>query len=180
MIASMINRSQRLTGFLPLAFVIAVAPLAACHKSEPEPASTSTPAGTSSPAAPAAAPAPGAAPATPTAALKVVSLSLGKSVGADNRVPAEADTFAPLDTVYAAVGTSGASTGAKLAAHWSSVSRSGAEASIGEETKNVAPAGPAATEFHIAPPSGLKPGDYKVEILLDGQSVAVKAFRVAK
>ncbi len=174
---AMLKPSRRPTRFLPLALVIAVAPLAACHKSEAPPDATSTPAGTSSPAAPAAAPAPGAAPAAP---LKVVALALGKSVGADNRVPAEADTFAPLDTVHASVGTTGGSTGAKLTARWASVSRSGAEKPLGEETRTITPAGDAATEFHLAPPSGLTPGDYKVEILLDGQSVAVKAFRVAK
>jgi hypothetical protein len=195
MIDAMPKPSRHPTRFLPLAplarlaplalltllaLTIAVALLAACQKSEAPPAATSTPAGSSSPAAPAA-PTAGAAPgAAPAGQLKVAALSLGKSVGADNRVTAQADTFAPLDTVYASVGTTGGSTGAKLTARWSSVSRSGAESSLGEESKTITPAGDAATEFHVAPPSGLTPGDYKVEILLDGQSVAVKAFRVAK
>jgi hypothetical protein len=171
--------SQRPIRLLILAAVIAIAPLAACRKSEtPSAAGTSPGAGPA--ASPAAGPAAPAAPATGVAPLKVVSLTFGKSVGADNRVSTEADTFAPIDTVYAVVGTSGASTGSKLTARWSSVSRSGAENQVHEESKTITPAGDAATEFHIAPASGLTPGDYKVEILLDDKSVAVKAFRVAK
>jgi hypothetical protein len=167
---------QRPIRLLILAMVIAIAPLAACRKSETPPAAGTSP-GAGPAASPAAAP---AASATGAAPLTVVSLKLGKSVGADNRVSTEADTFAPIDTVYVAVGTTGASTGSKLTARWSSVSHSGAENQIHEESKTITPAGDAATEFHIAPASGLTPGDYKIEVLLDDKSVAVKAFRVAK
>lgn len=161
---------------LALIALIAVVPLVSCHKSEePQPAA-GTPA--SSAATPAAAPA--AAPAAPAVPLKVVSLMIGKSVGPDQKVGGEADTFAPGDTVYAAVGTAGASPGTKLTARWASVSRSGAEKPAGDETKTIAPAGDAVTEFHLAKPGGLATGDYKIEILLDGQSVAAKAFRVAR
>jgi hypothetical protein len=175
MIALMTDPSRRLAQILPLAALAILAPLAACHKNEAPPAAGAE--------APAAAPAPAttaAAPPVPAAPLKVVALSLGKSVGADNKVAAEADTFAPGDTVYAAVGTTGGSPGAKLTVRWAYVARSGAEKPIGDESKTIAPTADAATEFHVAKPEGLTLGDYKVEILLDGQSVATKAFRVAR
>ncbi|MBV8199242.1 MAG: hypothetical protein JOZ15_01330 [Acidobacteria bacterium] len=164
-----------------LALLIAALPLAACHKSEEAPpAAGAAPAATAPATAPAAAPAAPATPATPATPLKVVSLTIGKSVGSDNKVSAEADTFAPGDTVYAAVGTTGGSPAAKLTARWATVSRSGAEKPAGDETKTIAPAGDAMTEFHLVKPGGLTTGDYMVKILLDGKSVATKAFRVSK
>jgi hypothetical protein len=171
----MTDLSRRTLRLSPLALLIAVMPLAACHKSEePPPAAGAPPA---SAAAPAAAP---TTPAVPAVPLKVVSLMIGKSVGPDHKVAVEVDTFAPGDTVYAAVGTAGASPGAKLTARWASVSRTGAEKPAGDETKAIAPTGDTVTEFHLAKPGGLATGDYKIEILLDGQSVATKAFRIAK
>jgi hypothetical protein len=180
MIALMTDLAQRSARLLSLSLLIAAAILAACHKSETPPEAGTTaaaPAGSTSAAAPAAAP---AAPQASTAPLKVVALGIGKSVGADQKVPAEADTFAPSDTVYAAVGTTGGSPAAKLTARWSWVSRSGAEKPVGDETKAIAPTGDASTVFHLTKIGGLTAGDYKIEILLDGVSVATKAFRVAK
>jgi len=159
--------------------LILLAALAACHKSEEAaPAAGAAQGGGTPPAAaPAAAP---AAPQAPAVPLKVVALAIGKAVGPDNKVTTEVDTFAPADAFYVSVGTTGSSPGAKLTARWASVSHSGAEKPAGEETKTIAPAGDAATEFHLARPEGWPTGDYKIEILLDGQSVATKAFRVAK
>jgi len=168
------KRSARL---LSLSLLATAVMLAACHKSETPP-EAGTPAAAPAGSTPAASP--GAAPAAPTAPLKVVALTFGKSVGADQKVTAEADTFAPSDTIYAVVGTTGGSPGAKLTARWSWVSRSGAEKPVGDETKTIAPTGDASTAFHLAKTEGLTPGDYKVEILLDGTSVATKAIRVAK
>jgi hypothetical protein len=179
----MTDLARRALRLSPLALLIAVLPLAACHKSEETPAAGTPPAAGAAPAATAPASAPAGAPAAstpPATALKVVALTIGKSVGADQKVTAEADTFAPGDTVYAAVGTTGASPAAKLTVRWASVSRSGAEKPAGDETKSIAPTGDAATVFQFAKPGGLATGDYKIEVLLDGQSVATKAFRVAR
>ncbi|HEV3458554.1 MAG TPA: hypothetical protein VHG32_18500 [Thermoanaerobaculia bacterium] len=176
----MTDLARRALRLSPLALLIAVLPLAACHKSEETPAAGTPPAAGAAPAATAPASAPAGAPAASTAPLKVVALTIGKSVGADQKVTTEADTFAPGDTVYAAVGTTGASPAAKLTVRWASVSRSGAEKPAGDETKSIAPTGDAATVFQFAKPGGLATGDYKIEVLLDGQSVATKAFRVAR
>ncbi|HEY6322538.1 MAG TPA: hypothetical protein VJA16_13365 [Thermoanaerobaculia bacterium] len=174
----MTDLAKRSARLLSLSLLIAAAVLAACHKSEAPPEAGTTaasPAGSTSPAAPAAAPA--QAPTTP---LKVVALGIGKSVGADHKVTAEADTFAPSDTVHAVVGTTGGSPGARLTARWSWVSRSGAEKPVGDETKTIAPTADTSTDFILTKIDGLAIGDYKIEILLDGTSVATKAFRVAK
>jgi len=180
MIAPMTDLAKRSARLLSLSLLVAAAILAACHKSETPPEAGTTaasPAGSTSAASPAAAP---AAPQASTAPLKVVALGIGKSVGADHKVTAEADTFAPSDTVHAVVGTTGGSSGAKLTARWSWVSRSGAEKPVGDETKTIAPTADTSTDFILTKIDGLAIGDYKIEILLDGTSVATKAFRVAK
>jgi hypothetical protein len=172
--------ARRLTRSLPLAALAVAVSLAACHKSdqgETQPAAVAPPPAAQTPPPPATG-APGA-PAAPTAPVKVVALGIGKSVGPDGKVPAEADTFAPADTVYASVGTTGGTSGAKLTVRWSYFTKAGAQKPVGEDTK-AAPLADGATEFHVAKPEGLTPGDYSVEVLLDGKSVANKAFRVAK
>jgi hypothetical protein len=176
MIGPMTDPTWRPTRFLAVAGLLSIALLAAagCHKSDQSDAAA--PAGSSQAGSTAA---PSAAPAGPATPLKVVALGIGKAVGPDNKVTAEVDTFAPGDTFYAAVGTTGSSSG-KLTVRWASVSHSGAEKPIGEESKTIAPTGDASTEFHVAKAEGWPASDYKVEVLLDGKSVAVKAFRVAK
>ncbi len=169
----MLDMRRSATRFLPLAALLILTSLAACKKSEPPaPAAEATP-------APAAAPAPAMSTGAAAAPVTVVALGIGKAVGADKKVVAEMDTFAKADTIYAAVGTSGAGT-AKLTAKWSYVAHSGAEKPVSEDTQAIAPTADATTEFHISKPDGWPAGDYKVEILLDGKSVATKAFRVAK
>jgi hypothetical protein len=49
---------------------------------------------------------------------------------------------------------------------------------VKEDTATITPTGPATTEFHISKPDGWPAGDYSVEILLDGKSVATKSFKV--
>src|SRR5579864_6751360 len=109
MIAPMTDLAKRSARLLSLSLLLAAAVLAACHKSETSPEAgtpAASPAGSTPAASPAAAP---GAPPPSTAPLKVVALTFGKSVGADQKVTAEADTFAPSDTIYAVVGTTGGS-----------------------------------------------------------------------
>jgi hypothetical protein len=47
---------------------------------------------------------------------------------------------------------------------------------LGEPTKQVRGAG--ATEFHLQSTGGFPPGDYTVEVFLDGQSAGTRSFRV--
>jgi hypothetical protein len=170
----MLDMRRSATRYLPLAALLLVTSLAACKKSEPPPpAAEVAPPPAAAPAAPAMSTGVAAAPVT------VVALGIGKAIGPDKKVVAEMDTFAKKDTIYAAVGTSGAGN-AKLTAKWSWVAHSGAEKAVSEDSQSIAPTTDATTEFHVSKPDGWPAGDYKVEILLDGKSVATKAFRVAK
>jgi hypothetical protein len=159
---------------LPAALLFLLLPVAGCKKNPPP-----APAADATPPPAATEPAPAMTTGAPTAApVKVVACKLGNAIGADKSVATEVDTFAKTDTIYAAVGTSGSGTG-KLTAKWSFVARSGAEKPVSEDTQSIAPTGDATTEFHISKPDGWPAGDYKIEVLLDGVSVATKSFRVA-
>ena len=61
-----------------------------------------------------------------------------------------------------------------ITARWTYVGRS-----VSEESKAVSYKGEAATQFHIQSSGGFPPGDYKVEILLDGKSIGEREFKVA-
>ena len=141
--------------------------LSACKK--PEPVTPPTPAATTP------APAPIEAPA---AAASVVSVDLGNSVGADNRVAATATTFAPGDTVFAAVVTrtadATASVPATLSAKWTFQDGQ----TVNEESRDLNLTGDGVTAFQISMPAGLPAGQYKVEVSLDGAVVQSRDFEI--
>ena len=128
----------------------------------------------------AAEPAPAAeAPAPMPATASVSGVDLGNAVGADMRVTAPMTTFAPKDTIYAAVSTTTsdpmASIPGKLGVKWTHVDSS---QTVNEETKDVTFAGDGVTDFQISKPSGWPTGKYKVEISLDGNVVQTREFEV--
>ncbi|MDN3922452.1 hypothetical protein [Roseateles violae] len=148
-----------------LASVVA---LAACGKkaeAPPPPAPTPMPA-----------PAPAPTPAPAPAGVSLSSVSLGKAVDADKKITAASEVFAKGDTIHAAVDTSGSGS-AMLVAKWT-YTKDGKTVPVKEDSATITPTGPATTEFHIAKPDGWPTGDYQVEILLDGKSVATKSFKV--
>ena len=49
---------------------------------------------------------------------------------------------------------------------------------VAEATKPVDANGPKSTEFHLQNPSGFPPGDYSVEVLIDGAQVGTRNFKV--
>lgn len=151
---------------IALAAAAAVA-LVACGKKEP-PAPP--------PAAPASAPAP--APALPSAPAGVTlsAVTLGKAVGTDKKVTAATDVFAKGDTIHASIDTTGAGS-ATVVAKWTYVT-GGKTVPVKEESATITPTGPATTEFHISKPDGWPAGDYRVEIVVDGKTVATKSFTV--
>ncbi len=128
----------------------------------------------------AAEPAPAAeAPAPMPATASVSGVDLGNAVGADMRVTAPMTTFAPKDTIYAAVSTATsdpmASIPGKLGVKWTHVDSS---QTVNEETKDVTFAGDGVTDFQISKPSGWPTGKYKVEVSLDGAVVQTREFEV--
>ena len=123
------------------------------------------------------APAPAVAPAPPPVTAEVApppapegvsfaGLNLGTAVDADQKVSAPATTFAPTDTIYAAVATTGAAPNAAIVARWTF----GDGQLVDESSQSIAPTGPATTTFHIAKPDGWPAGKYKVDITHRRQS----------
>ena len=118
---------------------------------------------------------PGATPSNPApAAVQVADVQLGKKVDANKQVADQADTFAPKDTVFASVHTTGTASNAQLVARWAFQDGQ----VVSERTETLSPSGDAHTEFHIAKPSGWPAGKYTLHVLLNGQEVQTKDFTV--
>ena len=115
-----------------------------------------------------------AATAVPAAAVRVTDLSLGKSVGADKKVSASTDTFAPKDTIFASVSTDGAAPSSVIAVKWTFQDGQ----TVKEDSKSIAPTGPTTTEFSIQKPTGWPKGNYKVDVTVDGKPGPSKSFKV--
>ena len=146
--------------FAPTLALLAVVFLGACSKKEAPPPPT---------------PAPTAVP-TPVP-FKVTSVDLGKSIGDDSRIKDAATAFGRHDTIYAAISSEGVSAKTTLKARWTF----GAKGTlVNEETRDIAPTGPAVTGFHIAKPSGWPVGQYTLEVSVDGSPVSTKQFAVQK
>lgn len=140
--------------------------LAACGKKD-EPQS-----------APAPAPAPSAepAPAPVPAGVAVSSVTVGSAIGADKKVTVAADSFAPSDTMYVSVDTTGRGT-ATLSARWT-YRKGDKVAVVQEDSMTIDTSGPATHEFHVSKPDGWPAGDYAVEVMLDGRSAGSKMLTV--
>jgi hypothetical protein len=104
--------------------------------------------------------------------LHVSTLQMGRSLNADRTIATHTTRFKPDETIYASVLTdrTGSST---ILARWSYAGRV-----VIEMQKKVSYKGQAATEFHFESAGGFPEGDYKVDILVDGQPVASRDFRV--
>lgn len=138
------------------------------------PAASSTSAGI----APAAAvPAPAAIPATTP--LTVAKVTLGSDVNAEHQVSRASNRFASSDkAIYASVATEGSSEGATLNAKWSYLEGQGQL--VSSISQSIATDGPAVTTFKVQNPDRWPEGKYKVDISLDGKSVAKQDFEIKK
>jgi len=137
--------------------------LSACKRAEAPP-----------PPPQAAAPAPAPAPPPAAAPFHVGGVTVGNAIGADKRVTAPSATFAPTDTIYASVASTGVTLTVTLVARWTY----GDGQLVDEHTQTIATTGPATTEFHVSKPDGWPAGTYKVEILANGSPVASTQFEV--
>ena len=104
--------------------------------------------------------------------LTVRTIQVGKSLNSDNSIAVLATTFKRNDTIYASVLTDGTGRGT-LSARFSFGGRV-----ISEPEKRVSYKGSAATEFHIEYSGGFPPGDYDIELFLNGMSVGMRRVRV--
>lgn len=151
--------------FAAVLLVGAFGGLVACKKKETAPPRPS-PETTYSLPAPAPAPAP--------AGLQFRELRLGKAVNADKSVSTDIGTFAPGDTLYASVATSGSSASSPIRALWTYQDGQ----VVSDDTQTVSGTGSDMTEFHISKPDGFPPGNYKLEIFIDGRSAMNRSFEV--
>jgi hypothetical protein len=100
------------------------------------------------------------------------SIQVGKTLNSDNSVGTLTTTFKPNDTIYAAILTEGSGR-ASASATFSYGGRV-----ISEPEKRISMKGSGATEFHIDYSGGFPPGDYDIELFLNGQSVGTRRVRV--
>jgi len=115
------------------------------------------------------------APAPQAAAFRVTRVDVGKAIGADKKVTAPSDAFKPNDTIYASVSSEGAAPNVALSARWTFEDGQ----LVNEATQNIAPSGPAVTEFHISKPDGWPAGKYKLEVSANGKPAGGAQFTVA-
>ena len=104
--------------------------------------------------------------------LTVDTIQLGRSLNPDSSVASHTTTFTRNETVYVWVLTTDTGAGT-IGAKWSYAGRV-----IDEPKKEVAYKGAAATEFHLQSAGGFPPGEYKVEIFVDGAPAGSRTFRV--
>src|SRR6187399_1721395 len=104
--------------------------------------------------------------------LKLATIQLGSALNSDKSIATHVSRFKPDQTVYVAVLTDGPGSG-EVAARWTLGGRV-----ISEEKRNVSYTQSAATEFHIAYAGGFPPGEYKVDLLIDGNPAESRSFRI--
>ncbi len=106
--------------------------------------------------------------------LKATTIQVGRSLNSDKSVGSHTTSFKPEDTIYAVLLTEGVGS-ATISARWSYAGRV-----VSEPQRQVRYKGRAATEFHIQNSGGFPPGDYEVELFIDGASAGTRRFRVAR
>ena len=108
------------------------------------------------------------------APLALANIQIGRSLNPDRSVASITTLFKPSETVYVSVQTTGAGKGT-VGVKW----MFGTQV-IDEPTKPVSSDGAFSTEFHMQNSGGFPPGDYSVEVFLDGQSVGKRVFKVGE
>ena len=104
--------------------------------------------------------------------LELANIQMGRSLNQDRSIASITTTFKPSETVYVSVQTKAAGKGT-IGVRW----KYGTQV-VAEPTKPVEYDGPASTEFHMQNSGGFPEGDYSVDILIDGQQVGTRAFKV--
>jgi hypothetical protein len=103
--------------------------------------------------------------------LQLANIQVGRSLNQDRSVASITTLFKPSETVYVSVQTSAGK--GVIGVRW----KFGNQV-IDEPSKPVSLSGPASTEFHLQNSGGFPPGDYSVDVLLDGVQVGSRNFKV--
>ncbi|WP_130619094.1 hypothetical protein [Dyella amyloliquefaciens] len=113
----------------------------------------------------------------PAESIKVTSVTIGSAVDASLAISREQRSFRPQEKdIYASVATTGNTDNATLNAKWSYVE--GKEQPFSTTSESIATNGPAITTFKVQNPNAWPQGKYKVDISLNGKTVATEAFDV--
>ena len=105
--------------------------------------------------------------------LALANIQIGRSLNQDRSVASITTLFKSNETVYVAVQTADAGKGT-ISVKW----KFGTQV-IDEPSKQVSYDGPASTEFHLQNSGGFPPGDYSVDVFIDGAQVGTRAFKVS-
>lgn len=108
------------------------------------------------------------------AALRVSNVTVGRSIGGDNRVTDRTAEFSARDTVFAVVETDRSTAGGTLAARWTYQDGQ----VVDESSRSIASGGETVTAFHIVNPAGWPTGNYRVEVLANGTVARSAEFTV--
>jgi len=105
---------------------------------------------------------------------RVISMELGKRLDADKRVVQSSALFGVRDTIHLSIASEGTTPSVTLRALWKYEDGQ----VVADDAQNLAPTGPAQTEFHIIKSSAWPTGKYTVELFADTTSAGKKEFLV--
>jgi len=106
------------------------------------------------------------------APLQLANIQTGRSLNPDRSIASITTLFKPSETIYVSIQTTGEAPGS-IGVKWMYQGRV-----VDEPVKQVDYDGPASTEFHLQNSGGFPEGDYSVEIVINGQQVGSRAFKV--
>jgi hypothetical protein len=109
---------------------------------------------------------------SPGVPLQVATLQLGRSLNPDNSVGTHTTRFKPDETIYVSLLSEEPGEGT-VTVRWIF----GGQV-VSEAMREVSYLRPAATEFHLQNSGGFPEGEYRVEILVNGQPAGSREFRV--
>ena len=108
-------------------------------------------------------------------ALAVIDVDMGRHIDTEKQISEKTDDFAPTDTIYGSVHTSGTATNRTLVGRWTYQDGT----LVDEKTDTVATnSGGGRTVFYISRPGGLAAGKYTLHVLVDGKEVRAKEVTV--
>jgi hypothetical protein len=113
-----------------------------------------------------------AAAACSDAPLALANIQTGRSLNQDGSIASISTLFKPNETIYVSVQTTGEAPGT-IGVKWKYQGRI-----IDEPTKQVDYSGPASTSFQLQNAARFPEGDYSVDIIINGEQVGSRTFKV--
>jgi hypothetical protein len=107
-------------------------------------------------------------------AFSVIDVDMGRHIDSARKISDKTDDFAPTDTIYASLHTSGTANTPAVMARWTFQDSS----VVDERAVDVTIAEDAHTAFFITSPTGFKKGVYTLHIMIDGKDVRAKDVTV--